>query len=150
MKRIPLVAAVGAALMYFFDPSDGKRRRNVLVDRIGGFFRGSGRKAEGAGRYAGSQAHGLKQKATHLREEEKPQPNDATLKAKVESEIFREAGRPKDKVDVNAENGVVYLRGEVDEPELITELEAQTRKVQGVQGVENLLHLPGEPVPTKQ
>ncbi len=146
MKRIPLVAAIGAALLYFLDPAEGKRRRHVAVDRARAFFRGSAGRAT---KTVGSQAHALKQKATHLREEEKPRPNDATLKAKVESELFRAEGAPKGQVDVNAQNGIVYLRGEVEAPELIQELEARAREVQGVQAVENLLHLPGDPTPTQ-
>ena len=147
MKRIPLIAAIGAALMYFFDPTDGKRRRHVAVDRTRAFFRRRG--AESA-RAVGSRAHVLKQKATHLREEEKPQPDDATLKNKVESELFRDVDVPKGQINVNAENGVVYLRGEVQERELIEALGKRARQVQGVREVENLLHAAGEPAPTKR
>jgi osmotically-inducible protein OsmY len=81
-------------------------------------------------------------KATHLREQQKPQPDDATLAQKVESEVFRAAGVPKGTINVNAENGVVYLRGELDRPDLIDRLILQTRKVQGVRDVRNLVHLP--------
>jgi len=42
-------------------------------------------------------------------------------------------------INVNAENGKVVLRGEVDEPSLIEDLEQRTKKVQGVREVENLL-----------
>ena len=149
MRRIPLIAVIGAALMYFFDPTDGKRRRHALVDRAGGLFRSTGSKAGRAGGKVTSQAKGLTQKAKHIREEQEPEPNDATLKAKVESEIFRDPEVPKGKIDVNAENGVVYLRGEADGRELIETLENQVRNVEGVQEVENLLHLPGEPAKTK-
>ena len=79
----------------------------------------------------------------------KPQPDDVTLARKVETEIFRDAEVPKGQINVNAENGVVVLRGEVEEPELIRDLEEKTRNVQGVQEVENLLHTPGTPVPAK-
>ena len=44
---------------------------------------------------------------------------------------------------MNAEEGIVILRGQVDSPELIRDLEKKTRKVHGVKDVENLLHLPG-------
>jgi osmotically-inducible protein OsmY len=84
----------------------------------------------------------MKQKTTHRHEKPKPQPNDATLKAKVESELFRPADIPKGKIDVNAENGVVYLRGEADSQEMINELVERARKIQGVREVESLLHLP--------
>ena len=42
------------------------------------------------------------------------------------------------------------LRGEVESPELIEELVGKTRKVQGVQDVESLLHTPGERAPAKE
>ena len=45
-------------------------------------------------------------------------------------------------MDVNAEDGVVYLRGEVESPDLVAELEQATRNVHGVRKVENLLHTP--------
>ncbi len=139
-------AALGAALVYFFDPENGRRRRKVAADRLAGFVRRASRKS---GRL-GQGAHALKQKATHLREEPKPQPDDVTLARKVESEIFRGADVPKGKVNVNAEDGKVVLRGEVDSPELIDELVGKARKVQGVQDVESLLHTPGEPAPTRK
>jgi osmotically-inducible protein OsmY len=69
--------------------------------------------------------------------------NDPALAAKVESEVFRDEEIPKDKINVNVEYGVVYLRGEVPDRESMDELVARTRKVDGVQGVENLTHLAG-------
>jgi BON domain len=149
MKPLALFAGIGAALAYFFDPQNGARRRNTTRDRVLAFFRQGGRKAEHAGRAVGAQAHGLKQKATHVREEEKPQPDDVTLARKVETEIFRPADAPKGQVDVNVENGVVFLRGEVERPEIIRDLESRASKVQGVREVANLLHVPGSPSPAK-
>jgi osmotically-inducible protein OsmY len=143
MKRIAFVAASIAALTYFFDRENGKRRRRMAADRTAGFFRRKVRLLDRGRRRAVSAGHGAVQKAKHRTEEEKPQPNDATLKAKVESEVFRDARVPKGQVDVNAEDGVVYLRGEVESPDLVADLEAATRKVHGVRKVENLLHTPG-------
>lgn len=81
---------------------------------------------------------------TRGRGEADPEPlNDPTLARKVESEIFRSAEAPKGRVDVNAENGVVYLRGEVDDEAAIEALVAATRDVEGVERVESLLHTPG-------
>jgi len=134
-RRFRLLA-LGAALSYFFDPENGKRRRKVTADRLAALMRRhGGRLMKGTG----SQAHALKQKATHLREEPKPQPDDVTLARKVETEIFRDADVPKGKINVNAENGKVVLRGEVDSPEMIDDLVSKARKVQGVQDVESLL-----------
>jgi osmotically-inducible protein OsmY len=143
MKRIALVAATIAALTYFFDRENGKRRRHMAADRTAGFFRRKARVLDRGRERAVSTGYGAVQKAKHRSEEDKPQPNDATLKAKVESEVFRDARVPKGQVDVNAEDGVVYLRGEVESSDLVTELEAATRKVHGVREVENLLHTPG-------
>ena len=52
-------------------------------------------------------------------------------------------------MNVNAENGTVYLRGEVEKPDLLEELVQKARSVQGMKEVENLLHLPGQPAPMK-
>ena len=149
MRKLLGLVGLGAALTYFFDPQQGRRRRAMAQDRIAAFFRHRARKAEQVGRAASAQAEGLVQKAKHVKEEPKPQPDDVTLARKVESEIFRDPDVPKGQINVNAENGTVYLRGEVGEPQLIRDLEERTRKVQGVQDVENLLHLPGAETPTK-
>ena len=135
-----LAGAIGAAIAYFFDPDNGRRRRKIAIDKAGKYTRRAGRGAQGVA----AQAEGLKQQATHRQEESKPQPDDVTLARKVESEIFRDADVPKGQINVNAEDGVVYLRGEVNKPDLIEDLGAKARSVQGVLGVENLLHASGE------
>ena len=142
-------AAIGAALFYFFDPQNGARRRNMARDRVLGFFRRRGRDADQLGRAAATEAEALRQKATHLREEPKVL-DDQTLKAKIESEVFRPADAPKGDVNINVEHGVVYLRGQVEDQSLIDDLAERVRAVQGVDRVENLLHLPGTEAPMKQ
>jgi len=148
MRKLLGLIGLGAALTYFFDPDQGRRRRAMASDRVAAFFRRRTRSGERLGRSVTAQAEGVVQKAKHLEEEPKPQPDDVTLTRKVETEIFRDADIPKGQINVNAENGKVYLRGEVGQPELINDLEERTRKVQGVQDVENLLHLPGSEAPT--
>jgi hypothetical protein len=126
MKRLLGIGAAAAALTYFFDPENGSRRRNVARDRVLALIR----------------------QATHMREQSKAQPDDVTLARKVESQIFRDADLPKGKINVNAENGKVVLRGEVEDPSMIEDLEKAARKVLGVREVENLLHAAGSPAPT--
>lgn len=151
MKKLSvLLAAVAAALAYFLDPDSGRRRRALTKDRVAAFFRRSGRRVERTGRGVAAGTGGLARKVAHLREEEKPQPNDATLAGKVESEIFRDAEVPKGRISVNAEKGVVYLRGEVESPDLVSRLEEAAREVEGVHDVQNLLHTPGMPAPQKR
>ena len=150
MRRKLGLIGLGAALTYFFDPDQGRRRRAMARDRIAAFFRQSARRSERIGRAASSQAGGMVQKAKHVQEEPKPQPDDVTLARKVETEIFRSEEVPKGQINVNAENGTIVLRGEVGQPEMIKDLEQRARSVQGVQDVENLLHLPGTKAPTRR
>jgi osmotically-inducible protein OsmY len=119
------LAALGAALLYLSDAA----RRAKLRDRLLELVR-STRKAAGATGEGGIV-------------------DDQTLKAKVESEVFRGTDAPKRDVNVNVELGVVYLRGELEDQSLIEELEQRVRAVQGVNGVENLLHTPGTETPSQ-
>jgi osmotically-inducible protein OsmY len=73
---------------------------------------------------------------------EKPAANDQALADKVKSEIFQPADAPKDAVNINVENGVVYLRGQVKRPDQIRKLIEEAGSVEGVRGVESLLHTP--------
>ena len=71
--------------------------------------------------------------------------DDVSLAQKVESEAFRHAHAAKAHVNVNAERGVVYLRGQLGSDREIEELVGAVRAVEGVQGVESLLHTPPGP-----
>ena len=73
--------------------------------------------------------------------------DDATLKDKVESELFREEHEVKGSININAQEGVVQLRGEVPSQDLIDVLVQKTEKIQGVREVESLLHTPGTEAP---
>jgi hyperosmotically inducible periplasmic protein len=140
---------VGLLLMYFLDPRSGKRRRHGLRDRTLAFFRRIGRTVGRAARRQGAHAYGLSQHALHLREAKKPGMDDVTLARKVEAEIFRDADVPKGQINVNVEDGVVFLRGQVETLEQFDELEREARRVREVRDVHNLLHLPRQPAPTK-
>jgi osmotically-inducible protein OsmY len=120
-------AALGAALAYFFDPQNGRARRKETIKRI----------VQLSQRQRG-------------RLTARAQPDDVTLARQVESEIFGDADVPKGQINVNAEEGRVVLRGEVESAEMIEELVSKARKVQGVQEVENLLHTPGQAAPMRQ
>ena len=149
MLRLLRYVGLGALIAYFFDPESGRRRRALARDRIPALLRRSTHRVEQAGRVVSAEAEGAAKKVKHRKEAEKPQPDDVTLARKVETEIFRDAEVPKGQINVNAENGTVVLRGEVEKPELIKDLEQRTRKVQGVQEVENLLHVHGTRAPTR-
>lgn len=146
MKRF----ALGALLMYFLDPQSGRRRRSLLGERLSGFVRRFGRGSQEQIQGIASEPTGPTQGVEQPHGEEEPQRDDATLAHKVESEIFRNREFPKGQININAQEGVVVLRGQVERPELIKDLEERTRKVQGVRDVENLLHLPDTPAPMHQ
>jgi hypothetical protein len=101
------------------------------------------------GRGAANQGMALGKRFANRNPQPKDGMDDVTLARKVETEIFRPQGAPKGKVDVNAVEGVVWLRGEVKNQAQIEKIEAQVRAIPEVRGVENLLHLPKTPAPSR-
>jgi hyperosmotically inducible periplasmic protein len=145
-----VAAAFGGLLAFFLDPERGRGRRARAQDRIGAFFRRTTERIEKHGRYAASRVEGLGHRLENtLVRENEPVPNDATLVQRVESQIMRGRQVPKGAINFNAEDGVIVLRGELDRPEQVMELEEAARHVKGVRGVKNLLHLHGTPAPNK-
>ena len=122
MRKLLGLVGLGSALRYFFNPTEGQGRRAKVAGRI-------------------------KALLTRAEEGPRPRPDDVTLAHMVESELFRDEQVPKGQINVNAENGKIYLRGEVGEQEMIRVLEDRARSIQGVEDVENLLHLPGAKAP---
>jgi osmotically-inducible protein OsmY len=134
----------GVTTMYFLDPAAGRRRRHIARDRAWKLLRRGGRKAAKKARYGEGVAAGKVHDIRAERGQAKDRPDDVTLARTVESMISRDPGSPKGGVNVNAENGVVYLRGQVPTHDVADRLVAAARSAPGVQGVKNLLHLPGE------
>jgi gas vesicle protein len=152
-QRITLFAAgsvAGAALAFLFDPQRGKARRKKAIDRVGGTVRRVARRSARFGRHMTSDARGLARRMAAARGERKIPETDAALVSKIESEVLGTTDIPTGSVSINAENGVVVLRGQVDRPEQISRLEKSVRKTDGVLAVENLLHLPGTPAPSSE
>ena len=136
----------GAALAYFLDPQNGRRRRNQGRDQLLSLARHGTKRARKLVHHATSDTAGQARRAAHaLRKREEVELDDTTLVDKVESIVFRKHDVPKGQININAENGVVFLRGQVEDPELVETLEARVRKVRGVKDVENLLHTPEAP-----
>ena len=147
--RVILVAAaaiLGVLTVYLLDPDRGRGRRAQAFDRAGALARRAGRRAGRVARYGISTAAALGERMTRQARSYVP-PNDATLQAKVESELFRDASIPKGRMNINVENGVVILRGVGDSPEQIERIVAATRAIAGVRDVHSLLHLPDAPAP---
>jgi len=131
--------AVGAVGAYLFDPADGKRRRHVARDRLAALARRGAREAERKSRYARGVAEGAVAEATGGDGRPAEELNDPALARKVESEIFRDPDAPKDRVDVNVADRVVYLRGTLEDPDRAAALARAAGAVEGVERVENLI-----------
>jgi osmotically-inducible protein OsmY len=133
----------GAALAYYMDPRSGRRRRHLARDKALHYARQGGRRGRRLVRHATSDVSGIAHRVVNRRApHDEAELDDATLVDRVESIVFRGRDIPKGQININAEKGVVFLRGEVDRPELLEELESRVRKVRGVRGVENKLHVP--------
>jgi osmotically-inducible protein OsmY len=116
--------AAGAAAAHFLDPESGRKRRNKM-----------------RGQAMSKVSHAVKPADT---------PNDATLAHNVETEIFRASDAPKGSVSVDVQAGIATLRGEVAEEQWIDRLGDEAGHVRGIQGVQNLLHTPGQPTPAAE
>jgi osmotically-inducible protein OsmY len=129
LRKLLFLGAAAGAIAWL---TKNKDTAKAYIDRYAG-------QAKGA---ATSAAPGFGREAAEERL------NDPALARKVESEVFRDDALPKGDISVNAEYGVVYLRGEVPSREAMEELTTRARAVDGVRAVENLTHLPGEPART--
>ena len=136
--------AFGAGLAYLFDPDSGPRRRSMLQDKLASKARGGADTLAGTAKDVGARAGGAVAAATS---DETPPPNDQALAEKVKSEVLGAPEVPKDKINIDVSDGIVALRGEVEDRELMQTIHEKARGVTGVRDVQNLLHLPGEPPP---
>jgi len=109
----------------------------ALLAAVGAWFVAGTRRKVVVGRFRSVSARVLQPKEY----------DDATLKDKVESELFRDEHEVKGAININAQQGVVQLRGEVPSQDLIDALVGRTEKIHGVREVESLLHTPGTEAP---
>jgi osmotically-inducible protein OsmY len=142
-------AAAGAAAAYFLDPQGGAQRRRETRQKTVSTVKGNvssvaAQATAQAGKVAGKAQSAARSAAPGVGTDY----DDVTLARKVETEIFRSADAPKGQVSVNAENGVVFLRGAVDDATWIERLGSEAEKVDGVKAVRNLLHPAGTPAPS--
>lgn len=150
-RTLAVMAAVaGAAAQYFLDPISGRRRRAQTKDqalaRVRRPARGAEDQLQKKRTLIRDRAKGLAHEARTAPEEEIPE-DDRTLVNKIRSEVLGgEAWQPYT-INVNANNGTVTLRGQVDSADQIEELGREVSQVPGTFRVENLLHLPGDPAP---
>lgn len=150
MKTLLSGTVVGALLVYFLDPAHGSQRRSSLMQKAGSSA-GPLTKATGTV----TKATGPITKATSAvkgvmpRQPDNPNPDDGTLRDRVESEIFRDTETSRENININVVNGVVTVRGELPNQGEIDDLVKRIQSIPNVKGVESFLHLPGTPAPNK-
>ena len=142
--------AVGALLEYFLDPRAGRRRRHVARDRALSRLRRGERRAAVRARRAESHAVGVARRTINARRRQTEPLDDLTLAHKVESQLYRRARIPKGPISVNVEDGVVFLRGVLEQQDDIVRVADAARRIAGVRAVENLIHAPGTPAPASR
>jgi len=76
--------------------------------------------------------------------------DDVTLAHKVESVLFRNSSVPKGQISINAEGGTVFLRGQLENEDLVHEIAESVREIPDVAEVVNLLHSPWTEAPHAQ
>lgn len=82
-------------------------------------------------------------KLQHLGPRGQRDPDDATLAARVQTELFRDQSVPKGKININAERGTVVLRGTLDDRSMVEAMERKIHRIPGVREVRNLIRVAG-------
>lgn len=142
MLPVTAGAATGATLMYMADPERGRRRRAIARDRSLAAIRRSGRKANKLSRRTGAKIVGMATSAIHIPARLDQPVNDPMLTDRILSQVFRDREIPPGRVNINVEDGIAVIRGELDRPEQIRELQDAVKDVSGVREVASFLHLP--------
>lgn len=128
-----LGVAVGAGVMFLFDPHRGKARRTRVRDQAASWLRREEKSLSKAWANFTNHVTGLETEMKHLFACDEA--DDQKLTGRVRTKLGRTVTHPRD-LQVLASHGHVTLRGKVNAREL-PELEAAVRGVRGVRSVEN-------------
>jgi hypothetical protein len=148
---IVAAAAAGAAAQYFLDQERGRTRRVRAKDQTLAAIRRplkrTQREIQKKQSYVGDKLRGT---AHELTSPDTPPETDRALVDKVRSEVLGQPRYSRYTINVDAIDGIVSLRGQLDHPEDIRDLTSAVRSVAGVRDVESFLHLPKTPPPNLQ
>ncbi|MPY94420.1 MAG: BON domain-containing protein [Acidimicrobiia bacterium] len=144
--RTVLALAIGAGAAYFGDRSQGRRRRTKAKSQLQAWTNRRRRNAERAARYEEGVKAG---EAARARGAGRYHPHSDTDLHEHLRMVLANLHVPTSAVTVEVVEGLVRLRGQVEEPAHATSVVSAVRAVPGVAEVESLLHLPGEPAPNK-
>ncbi|MDA8094942.1 MAG: BON domain-containing protein [Betaproteobacteria bacterium] len=131
--------AVGAGLMYFFDPDRGHARRTMVRERTSSTMRSAGDAISKRSRNIGNRIKGIAHDTRTLLKRESEAPSDELLMQRVRSEIGHWVANAQ-AVEVLANQGRVVLNGIVEEGEMRKLLD-HVKNIRGVVDIESHLQL---------
>jgi hypothetical protein len=144
--RSLVVAATGAAAAYFLDPAQGHARRARTQDQVRSWTKSRRRDLERTARFEAGVRAGEEAKARgagHYHPH-----GDTDLQEHLRM-VLSSLDAPTGDVTVEVVEGVVRVRGQVEDRDHVDQVLGAIRDVPGVVSVESLLHLPGTPAPNK-
>lgn len=128
--------ALGALAMYVADPSQGRRRRALLQDKVSSVTHQTSHAVSQKLRATRNRLSGLQAEASHLFSHREAKPIDNhVLEARVCSRLGRALSHLH-QIDVSAHAGTVTLSGPVD----ADEMERLVQLVEAIPGVEAVKH----------
>lgn len=142
--------SLGSIGSYLLDPDRGVRRRHLARDRSLALLRRGARQGAHMLHALRADLHAMVERQRHRGARHLEVIDDVTLAHRVESELFRDPDFGRGVINLNAQFGVIVLRGQLHAPELIHRVEDAVRRIEGVRDVINLTHLPNTPAPNKR
>ncbi|HVM41013.1 MAG TPA: BON domain-containing protein [Acidimicrobiia bacterium] len=146
--RMLVASSAGAAVSYFFDPQQGRRRRNVARDKIRSRMRRGIETAERRADDVAGRLEGVKYRITP-RQGDGVEVSGPLLADKVRSEVLGDSPFRDFVINVDAVGHEVHLRGEIADPAVVRSLRERVEAMPEVERVDNLIHPPGTPAPNK-
>lgn len=149
LRKLPAASAllaVGGAAAYLLDPQQGRGRRARMRDQARAAARRRRLEAERSVRYAQGRLEGT---AAAVRGKRRFTPADDRALADKLKEVLSRTSSDTSDVTVEVVDGVATLRGELGTPQEVQEITRACAEVNGIERVENLLHLPGTEAPNK-
>jgi len=147
LKTVVGAGLSGAAAMWLFDPDRGSQRRNQLKDQVRSRVNRSKREVSGKVHQQQTQLANAVHRLNHRGQSEPA--DDQVLVDRIKSEVLGRERYAGLDVLVEANHGVVVLRGQLTDPVDRIDLERDVLAMVGVVALENLLHAQGEDAPNK-
>lgn len=144
-----LAGLAGATTMFLFDPNGGARRRALLRDQVRHLSAQTPRRISSTLRALGGQCRGTVHNLSRFFPcgAAAPPADDVELKHRVETELGRDPWIPLGKLNFDALDGVVRVRGTVWDVEIANRIVSATAAVEGVGAVLSLMRtFEGTPV----